>query len=572
MTTGRSQPAVTYKLASVEDVEQLSRVLGVPLQIFRKVIRCQNPNELYFLHEIPKRNPRRDGDVRTAWESREEAVARAHKVVARRLDAFARQQDIGYPHPAVHGYVRGGSTRSNAKPHCGARLLVRADIEDFFPTITSTQIARSLRALGMKVVPARALARFVTVNGSLPLGLPESPVISNLVCLSMDRALQKVADERSLRYTRYADDMAFSGYGNVPSKEDLRPILQRHGFRLADRKFRVSKRGQAHFVTGLSVSEDDYPHAPREMKRRLRQELHFCERFGLGAHSLKRREDPQKTFNRLYGMVNYVAYVEHRHAVKLRHQWASIVQRDLGELAFATITGRDYRDVHLLVDEAEFDVGESHYLGICAVRVTELARKEDAIRKLSVDYATTPGAKGKLDVLELEGVHFAPIHYDLRTKTLDLMLEMPWSASIHFAKFETGKQYKPTWLKLFRDAIRQEIVTADGVGLEVLVEQNDKVKSPAVKNVIDEEYERAKLLGARRPRDPPVFRRIGKQDSPAITLPDFILGAFRHYVMHATDDRALDFERLRDKVRYIHDLDLDAFYTRKRPFVDVGVR
>lgn len=572
MTTGRSKPTVTYKLASVEDVEQLSRVLGVPLQIFRKVINCRNPNELYFLHEIPKRNPRRDGDVRTAWEPREEAVARAHKVVARRLDAFARQLDIGYPHPAVHGYVRGGSTRSNAKPHCGARLLVRADIEDFFPTITSRQIAKSLRALGMKVIPARALARFVTVNRSLPLGLPESPVLSNLVCLSLDRALQEFADEKGLRYTRYADDMAFSGYSNVPSKEDLRPILQRHGFRLADRKFRFSKRGQAHFVTGLSISEGDYPHAPREMKRRLRQELHFCERFGLYAHSLKKHETLQKTFNRLYGLVNYVTYVEHRHAARLRQQWTSIVQRDLGELVFGTIPGRDYRNVHLLVDETEFDVGGSHYLGICAVRVTELASKEEAIRKLSVDYSTTPGAKGKLDVLELEGVHFAPIHYDLRTKTLDLMLEMPWSASIHFAKLESYKWYKLTWLKLFRDAIRQEMVTADGIGLEVLVEQNDKVKSPAVMKVIDEEYERAKLFDARRPSDQPVYRRIGKQDSPAITLPDFVLAAFRHYVMNAADDRALDFERLRDKVRYIHDFDLDAFYTRKRPFVDVGVK
>ena len=548
----------------------MSRALGVPVTIFRRVVGCRKPDELYFLHTIAKKNPRAAGDVRMAWEPRDEALARAHKSVARRLDAFARQQAIGYPHPAVHGYVRGGSTRSNATPHCGARLLLRADIEEFFPTITSRRIAKLLRSLGMQTLPARLLAKFVTINGLLPLGLPESPVISNLVCLDMDRELQAMAAERTLRYTRYADDITFSGHASLPSKEDIRHILTRQGFRLSERKFRISKRGQAHFVTGLSVSERDYPHAPREMKRKLRQELYFCERFGLDIHAMEQGETSQKTFNRLYGLVNYVSYVERRQTERLQQRWGQIVRREVGEAAYATVQGREYRDIHLIVDESEFTIGEQKYLAICAVRLSELDRKQRVVRKLLVDYVTTPGAKGEIDALKDAGVHFTEVHYDLRTKTLDLMLEMLWSASVHFAKYESGADYESTWLKLFDGAVRQELMTADGIGLEILVEENDKVSSSALKRVVDAQFQRMGLAGSRRPRTKPEVKRVGKSDTPILTIPDFVLAAFRHYVLQVTDEKVLDFERIRDKVRYVHDHDLDAFYTRKKPFVELG--
>ncbi|ULU23193.1 Reverse transcriptase [Dyella terrae] len=420
------------------------------------------------------------------------------------------------------------------------------------------------------MLPARLLAKFVTINGLLPLGLPESPIISNLVCLDMDRELQAMADERDLRYTRYADDITFSGYANLPSKEDIRHLLTGQGFRLSDRKFRISKRGQAHFVTGLSVSERDYPHVPREMKRKLRQELYFCERFGLDVHAIEQGETSQKTFNRLYGLVNYVSYVERRQADRLHQKWGRIVRRELGEAAYATVQGREYRDIHLIVDESEFKIGEQKYLAICVVRLSELDRKQRVVRKLLLDYVTTLGAKGEIDALKDVGVHFTEVHYDLRTKTLDLMLEMLWSASVHFAKYESGEDYEFTWLKLFKEAMHQELVTADGIGLEVLVEENDKVSSSALKSIVDAQYQHMELAGSRRPRVKPDVKRVGKSDTPILTLPDFVLAAFRHNVLQVADERVLDFERIRDKVRYIHDHDLDAFYTRKKPFVEVG--
>lgn len=566
-----SQPSSLFRLADVNTTDQLARALGVPLQIFHDVIACENPHTIYYMHRIPKRNPRNAGDDRIAWESRQEPLARSHKAVARRLDDFARHREIGYPNAAVHGYVRGGSTRSNAQPHCGARVVVRADIEDFFPTITAERIQQMLCALGMKNEPARALTRFATIDGLLPLGFPESPVISNLTCLGLDRDLQALADGLKVTYTRYADDITFSGGHNLPSKEEIRAILRKHEFRLSERKFKKSKRGQGHFVTGLSVSERDYPHVPRKMKRRLRLELHFCEKFGLESHAARLHDGIAKTFLRLEGMAQYVAFIERRQSEAIKEQWDRVLREYHGPTSYAKIKDKDPRDRFVIGDETEFNVGTSRYLAICLVRITNLENVERAIEVLSGDYSTKPGAKGKLHLLDKVGIHYTDAHPDLRTITLDLMTDfLPWSGSIYFAQLNTPEDYADTYLKLFNESIKQEFITSDEWNMEILIEQNSKVKTPRLEQIVRQEYEQAKADDGRRPKSLPTIRTVTKGDTRAITLPDFVLAAFRAYILHETDDSVLDFERIRDRVRYVHDMDNGNYYTRKRPFVNIG--
>lgn len=571
MTTARSQSSELFRLADVRTNDQLARALGVPLQVFKEVLACEDPSEIYAKHCIPKRNPRNAGDCRIVWESRLELLARSHKAVARRLDDFARRQEINYPHAAVHGYVRGGSTRSNAQPHCGARVMVHSDIENFFPSITLERIETMLRTIGMQAAPAHALARFVTIYGALPLGLPESPVISNLVCLGLDKDLQSLAEELGVRYTRYADDMTFSGDANLPSKEQIRATLEQHGFRLSERKFKKSKRGQAHFVTGLSVSEGDYPHVPRKLKHRLRMELHFCEKFGIDSHALESNEDSRTTYLRLAGMVKYVAFIERRKSATLTAQWDRILNNYLGPTQYAKINDCDHRDRFIIVDETEFDVNGAHYLAICFVRITSLDEMEEFIEFLQRDYLTTPGAKGNLDALKKNGIHYTEAHFDLRTRTLNLMTDfLTWSSSIQFALLDSPGRYKETYLTLFTDLVRQEFQASNEWNVQILVERNDKIKTPPLVDIVEAEYGKSEAEGGRRPAALPSIRSVEKASTRSITLPDFVLATFRSYTQLVPNESVLDFERIRDRVRYVHDADRDIYYTRKRPFVAIG--
>jgi hypothetical protein len=93
------------------------------------------------------------------------------------------------------------------------------------------------------------------------------------VLASVDRALTKVCARRGVGYTRYADDLTFSGNGGLTR---LLPfvtrLLERKGYRLDDRKLNIFRRGRRQVVTGLVVNHA--PNLPRADRRRLRAAVH----------------------------------------------------------------------------------------------------------------------------------------------------------------------------------------------------------------------------------------------------------------------------------------------------------
>lgn len=117
----------------------------------------------------------------------------------------------------------------------------------------------------------------------LPQGSPASPVISNIVCRSLDRRLQGLARRFAVTYTRYADDITFSADHNVFRETDdfikeFRRIVAATGFTLNEKKLRLQKRGGRQEVTGLLVTEK--VNVTRAFVRDLSCILHIWERYG----------------------------------------------------------------------------------------------------------------------------------------------------------------------------------------------------------------------------------------------------------------------------------------------------
>src|SRR5690606_21772723 len=121
-----------------------------------------------------------------------------------------------------------------------------------------------------------------------------------------------LAGRFACQYTRYADDISISGEA-LPLRSDLEELLVRFGFQLNGEKFRITKRGQSHYVTGLSISDPNGPHVPKRMKRVLRQELYYSRKHGVEDHLLRigyEAHRVQSGVNRLDGIVRYVSYIE----------------------------------------------------------------------------------------------------------------------------------------------------------------------------------------------------------------------------------------------------------------------
>ena len=334
MDSAAPLPSANFDLRIADNAERLATALGVPSELFSPDFLSRR-SDFYLQHNIPKRSHHRSSERRIVWEA-PEPLDRLHKTIARRLNAYLLTYVHGFPHPAAFGYVRGRSTRANASVHAGKKLLVRADIVDFFPSITTTRVRQTLATTGIPETSAALLADLVTLNGHLPLGFHSSPTLANLVCLDLDDELDALAKSKGCRYTRYADDISISGNSKLPDKQEIRTILERHEFALSDRKYRVSKRGQAHYVTGLSIS-DAIPHAPSEMKRRVRQELYFIHKFGFDEHFDKIGEPRiQRGINRLDGTINYVASIEKSNAEHIRATWHGLLRDSEYEPTFQT--------------------------------------------------------------------------------------------------------------------------------------------------------------------------------------------------------------------------------------------
>ncbi|MFC1805611.1 reverse transcriptase family protein [Planctomycetota bacterium] len=284
-------------LPPIFEFRHLSSLLGRTPAYLASVVNC--PDAHYRTFSIPKR---RGGH--------------------RRIDApypalLACQQWIGRfvlsrlaAHEAVHSFRRDRSILSNARQHLGAKQLLKLDLQDFFPSIGIRRVIAVFSRLGYLPNVSFYLASICCLDGRLPQGAATSPGLSNIIPFRMDHRLFGLARSVGLHYTRYADDLTFSGEHVHPSLlRSISVIVQEEGFRLNEDKTRLSRRPGNRIVTGISVS-GSAPRLPRSSKRRLRQNVHFVLKYGPSSHMSKRNIRDPLFLDSLYGKVLFWRWVE----------------------------------------------------------------------------------------------------------------------------------------------------------------------------------------------------------------------------------------------------------------------
>lgn len=231
-------------------------------------------------------------------------------------------------HRAAHGFRRGRSIVTNAQPHVNSDVVINVDIENFFPTITYTRIRGVFKSLGYSAQLASILALIcsepeveqVELDGrtyfvakserQLPQGAPSSPALTNIICRGLDARLDGIARRLGYQYTRYADDITFSGSGDAAKAvgRALRQIcyvVNDEGFVLRPEKTRVLRRSGRQEVTGLIVNEK--LGVRRDLLRRFRAVLFHIERDGPAG---KRWGNSPHVMLSIEGFVNFVSMVD----------------------------------------------------------------------------------------------------------------------------------------------------------------------------------------------------------------------------------------------------------------------
>ena len=217
------------------------------------------------------------------------------------------------PHGAAHGFVKGRSCLSGAEQHTEGAIVVCFDIADFFLTTPIGRVHALFRSLGYPHAAARVLTRLCSTSTPesvfdripsahkhtraalqgycephLPQGAPSSPALANLVAWRLDIRLTGLALSLGGTYSRYADDLTFSGDAAFAKKtaslmEAVITIIEDEGYAINERKTRVMTSSRRQQITGIVVNA--HPNIPRDIFDQLKAILHNCRVNGLAAEN-----------------------------------------------------------------------------------------------------------------------------------------------------------------------------------------------------------------------------------------------------------------------------------------------
>lgn len=233
----------------------MSRLLG--LSENQLALIAASP-EYYFF-----RLPKPDGSLREI-----EAPAQGLKRVQRKINDYLQAVYFTIKPDISYGYIktvrRDDQPRNlvtHAQQHLGARYLMNVDFEDFFYQIKAPTLIALLSTppFGLNKYTAHLLAKVCTYENRLPMGAPTSPVLSNLACIGLDKALHHWASNHQFKITRFVDDISVSSKSHeihLGHFLQLAALFKRFGFFINADKTRYYGEDDAKVVTGLRLGRN----------------------------------------------------------------------------------------------------------------------------------------------------------------------------------------------------------------------------------------------------------------------------------------------------------------------------
>lgn len=282
------------------ELQTLERDLGISAQ---KLYALANSiTKHYHIVSIPKGN----GAQRTL-SIPDETLKQVQRRIAERLLCTMPVSQY------ATAYRYGISVKDCARPHVRAPQMLKLDIKHFFDGIMYSHVKRYAFPEKIYAEPLRVLLSILCYyKDVLPQGAPTSPVITNLILREFDERVGEWCHMRHIRYTRYCDDMIFSGTA-FDADEVINYIKQElgtYGLYLNDQKTKRLGKGTRKTVTGIVIN--DRPRLTADYRRDLRQQIYYCQRYGVEEHlaHIASKHSPEHYLKVLEGRISYALSVD----------------------------------------------------------------------------------------------------------------------------------------------------------------------------------------------------------------------------------------------------------------------
>ncbi|MDC6362993.1 MULTISPECIES: retron St85 family RNA-directed DNA polymerase [Flavobacteriaceae] len=283
------------RLPIIYDGQHLSYLVGYK---FEYLLRATKHTPYFYRHfSIPKKN-KKNRYIAEPLPSLKEVQQWILKEILHNLKVSKYAK----------AYKKKNSLKTNAKFHVNQKYVLNFDFEDFFGTIKKERILNFFISIGYNFEVSDLLASLCTLNNKLPQGAPTSPYLSNLIAKDFDSEIGKYCSSNFIRYTRYSDDLTFSGNFSVGKLDSVvNKSSFKHQFKINAKKTRLTRKSESQRVTGLVVNKK--MQAPVEVRKKFRQDVYYIKKFGLTSHLKKTNIRFGNYLEHLIGIGNHICFI-----------------------------------------------------------------------------------------------------------------------------------------------------------------------------------------------------------------------------------------------------------------------
>lgn len=278
-------------------INHLAKLIGIDSYVLKSMVTSSH--SFYRSFTIPKRRGG-EREIDAPYPSMLKAQSWIYDNILSKIEV----------NDAAMGFVPKRSIVDNAFVHNGKRSVLMMDVKDFFPSIKWYKVYAVFMRIGYPKNISQYLASLCCLNGCTPQGAVTSPCLSNIICRRLDIRINKLARSFNLVYTRYADDVTFSG-GVIPQRflTIVSDIFKDEGFEINSEKTKVIRGQHRKIVTGISISSGKLT-VPKTKKRQVRQAVFFIRKYGLKEHQQRIGNSDPIYLRRLIGYLHFWQNVE----------------------------------------------------------------------------------------------------------------------------------------------------------------------------------------------------------------------------------------------------------------------
>ena len=252
----------------------------------------------YFIFKIPKKS----GGTRTIY-----APNYTLKYIQKQISEKLLKER--YISKYAKAYYKGATLKENALVHKNKAVLLKLDIENFFENITFSHVYEEVFYIYPEKVRV-LLTNLCLYDNYLPQGAPTSPYISNIIMRDFDEKIGKWCLQKKISYTRYSDDLTFSGdfEPNEVIKKVKEELFKKH-FKINKKKIHVIKNHSQQRVTGVVVNKKIQD--SKSYRKEIRKEMYYIKKYGIESHleKIHSQTKPQKYLQSLSGKISYVLMI-----------------------------------------------------------------------------------------------------------------------------------------------------------------------------------------------------------------------------------------------------------------------